>query len=347
MRKLSSTINVDNSDPSNYPDGRIKNNTGTGNGTPVNETVYGDIHQMIAKLMRLNAITENGLPDNETNGFQIIEALRALASKNDFVIPLTVNTGILSVPIKIGFMLENEEVICKAGFNLAAETKIKGTDNTLFTLTINGNFKTNEHVKLIKTSSGVTLVRMADHFSLDSMTGSLNYLKKATEAEENAGEIDTKATTPLTNLLAFILRVNGADSDNYLATDLINGIYPKEHFEIVEDLFKVKNIGYFTGYNTGAGSGISYTVGGNIVSAVSQTVTEDRNSTILCTMANAMDNTNYKVAVTIKSLGDINTDNNCGAFVFKPISTTTFQISNYKLTDDTQNLEIHMEVKQL
>ena len=32
----------------NYPYGRIKDNTGAGDGTPVNEFVYGDIHQFFA-----------------------------------------------------------------------------------------------------------------------------------------------------------------------------------------------------------------------------------------------------------------------------------------------------------
>ena len=64
MRKLNSNPNVDNSDLSNYPDGRIKNDTGAGNGTPVNESVYGDAHQTIAKLMRLYNITGNKIHDN-------------------------------------------------------------------------------------------------------------------------------------------------------------------------------------------------------------------------------------------------------------------------------------------
>lgn len=85
MRALNSNPNVDNSDLSNYPDGRVKDNTGSGNGTGVNERVYGDLHQAIAKLMRLYGIIPSGLPDNEANGFQIVEALKALASKNDYI----------------------------------------------------------------------------------------------------------------------------------------------------------------------------------------------------------------------------------------------------------------------
>ena len=81
MRKLSSNSNVIISDP-NYPNGRVRDNTGTGNGTPVNEGVYGDIHVNKDKLMDLYGIESNGLPDNEANGYQIIEALRFI--ENNF-----------------------------------------------------------------------------------------------------------------------------------------------------------------------------------------------------------------------------------------------------------------------
>ena len=41
MRKLDSNPNVDNSDLINYLHGRIKDNSGVGDGTAVNERVYG------------------------------------------------------------------------------------------------------------------------------------------------------------------------------------------------------------------------------------------------------------------------------------------------------------------
>ena len=86
MRILSSNPNVDNSDLVNFPDGRIKDNDGSGNGTGINERTNGDIHQTISRLMRKYGIVPNGLPDNVTNGYQIVEAIQALASKNDFII---------------------------------------------------------------------------------------------------------------------------------------------------------------------------------------------------------------------------------------------------------------------
>lgn len=60
---------------SDYPHGRIKNNTGSNAGTRVNETSNGDIQQFFPKLMDKAGIIYNDLPDNEYNGNQFFEAL--------------------------------------------------------------------------------------------------------------------------------------------------------------------------------------------------------------------------------------------------------------------------------
>lgn len=67
-----------------YPNGDIKDRSGSTPGTPVNRKVYADIHQFFAKLLRLATITANDTPDNEINGFQYIDALE------DFVRPARV-----------------------------------------------------------------------------------------------------------------------------------------------------------------------------------------------------------------------------------------------------------------
>lgn len=217
MRTLFNQPNVDKSDLIAFPSGRIRNNSSVGDGTGVNEATKGDLHQMLEKLMRLYAIIPNDLPDSEANGFQLIEALRGLASKNDFIYSLSTNGTILNVDIKFSQMLDNEFIVCLAAFNKSTETQIKGIGAGSFTIAYSGNFKTNEYVRVIKTSGGVSIVRLADALSLDAMVADYYYLKKASQAEENVGTIDTKATTPLTNLVAFTKRVIGTDSVNFLA----------------------------------------------------------------------------------------------------------------------------------
>lgn len=78
MRKL---IDVPFTDTptSDYPKGRIRDkNTAVAppvRGTPINEMLYGDIVQFFHRLVTLGGVTENALPDNITNGYQLVEAL--------------------------------------------------------------------------------------------------------------------------------------------------------------------------------------------------------------------------------------------------------------------------------
>lgn len=330
----------------NYPYGRIKDNTGAGDGTPVNEFVYGDIHQFFAKLITLSGIVPNDLPDNEINGYQTIQALKEFASKNNYIQNLSSVSGVLNVSAKLGLMQNDEFLICKSSSDLGSETQIKGTDGNTFTITTIGTFKTNEYVRLIKTASSVVLVRIADSVSLDAMISELFYLKKANQTQENTGTSDLVATTPLTNKTVFARRVNGVDSPTYLATASVNGLYPKEHWIIVNSLIGIKNKGSFSGLDV-AGTTGPIPVTGDITSAVVSTPITG-NSKIVCTMANAMTNTNYIVKMYVQSLSAaINLDDDIGVPVFKPISTTQFEVGINEFTSVGQNLKIHIEVQQL
>lgn len=350
MRILSSNPNVDNSDLANYPDGRIKDNTGSGDGTGVNERVYGDLHSNISKLLRLYGITPNNTPDNETNGYQIIDGLRALSTKNTIVQNLDKDAGKLRVPFKISFLLEGEIMLCKASVNFASETEIKGQDITVFGLTVVNSFTSGDYVQFIKTASGVELRRVADQSNLDVIVGALNYLKAATQTQENTGTANNVATTPLTNLTAFIRRVNGADSATYLATLLQNGIYPKEHFAIVAGLGAnpIRNVGFFSGFDINNGSiGATFTVGGNIVSA---TLTQKPSSAsvVRVVLQNTMTNTDYFVEAFVESQSPSFTDDN-GSYqwIFKPINATTFDICFREPFSQNQNLKIHIKAVKI
>ena len=78
--RLQDKVNVVAPD-ANYPYGRIKDNTGSGDGTPVSVNTYGDFHQFFARIMAEAVLTHNSLPDNGTNGFQFYEALKTIISK--------------------------------------------------------------------------------------------------------------------------------------------------------------------------------------------------------------------------------------------------------------------------
>lgn len=349
MRSLFNRSDTDKSDLVKYPSARIRDNNGSGNGTAVNEATKGDFHQMLEKLMRLYGIAPNELPDNETNGFQLIDALSALASKNDYIYPLTTDGAVLSVDIKISFMKTNEFIVCLSGADKTTETTIKGSDNTTFAVTYSGNYKANEYVRVIKTGSGVSIIRIADWNSLGAMATELLFLKKASQAEENAGTIDTAGTTPLTNKTVFLRRVNGVDSSTYLASASQNGLISIDQFNLLSSIASSlpRNTGWFSGVNIDSGSpGSTYPRSGDIVSATIQTSSGGR-QVIRCVFETPMDNLSFLVDTEIESQGTLANDVEIQREVFRPVSTTSFDIALRETSSVAQSLKIHCKVYQL
>lgn len=156
--------NIDNSNPQNYPNGRIRNNDGSGNGTPVDESVYGDIHEFHAKAMRDSKTPFNGLPDNESNGYQFLDALLSLGGKNDLIKPITkLNNTTVSIPIKIDALKIDESLIFKSNFDSDNQLiSIRGVDNVVKNLVISGAFKIDQKVRLINNQNNINLVGLYD-----------------------------------------------------------------------------------------------------------------------------------------------------------------------------------------
>ncbi len=96
MRILANKTNVV-APGGDYPYGRIKDKSGPSatDGTPVSEDVYGDIHQLLERMIDWAGITANDLPDNDANGFQLFEAL---GNWQDGGTPVAlVNTGTITI----------------------------------------------------------------------------------------------------------------------------------------------------------------------------------------------------------------------------------------------------------
>lgn len=355
-------VNIDNSDPSNYPNGRIKDNTGAGDGTPVNRKIYGDIHEFFAKLMRLAGIAYNGLPDNEGSGYQLVDAAIALAGKNDFVTALNtivlvvggVNTNVMSVPLKLSKLKLNEALICKASFDMTDETLIQGSEPALYTLSVPVAFKNGDYVRFIKTNTGITLVRLADAANLDVLVNELHFLKAATDVQEYAGTLQTVATTPYTAQLAFFRRVCGLDSGMFLASHTRNGLLSAAQWDIINAIpaNPIKNVGWLSGVDPGGGTvGSFYPVNGNITTAQITAVGGAGDFTVIrVTMQNAMTNTSYFVRLMLETSGVSGLyDSACYTPVFKPITTTEFDliIQQNQSVGGVQNLKIHIEAVQI
>ena len=349
-RSKATVSNIDKSDPSNYLEGRVKDNTGAGGGTPVNEFVYGDLHQTFAKLMHLYKMKYNGLPDNETNGYQLIEALIALASKNDFVLPLTSSGGVLSIQFKIGSLKAGESFICKAAVDKGDEVTVKGSlDNVVKAASFTGDFKAGEYVRVINNADDIEFIRLVDVANLEDVNKVLKFLQAATQTEENAGESNEASTTPKSNKAVFSKRVNGDQSVNYLASEAINGLLSKEDKKILNNIgnSRIRNIGAFSGVDVDGSVGSNpFVVHGDILSASVEQRTGNGEITRV-TFKNEMDSQNYKLDITVEAQGNMQLDNKIHPIVWKPISKTQADIFIEETVGAAQNLKIHIDVIQL
>ncbi len=107
--------NVINTIPptTDYPFGRIKDDTGVNDGTPIVEANNGDIQETVTGLMQRAKFTPNNLPDNKTNGYQIMDAIRENGGKFDMIHTMTLSGGELVVDFRLDNVYDKEYIIVK------------------------------------------------------------------------------------------------------------------------------------------------------------------------------------------------------------------------------------------
>jgi len=164
----------------------------------------------------------------------------------------------------------------------------------------------------------VLIIREVDAFNLGTIVEELLYLKAATQTQENTGSTDEAATTPLTNKTVFTKRVNGDDSDDYLANTNRNGLLSAAFWDIINGIgtpaLRNRNnfiLGDIAGVSAGNSLVSNYETDPLVTQAGSG------RSTIDITFDNAMDNMNYRLDFNAESLGNIDSDNDFRGLVFK------------------------------
>lgn len=172
--------NIDKSDLANYPDARIRNNTGSNDGTPISEAVYGDIHETFAKFMRESGLSYNNLPDNVSNGYQLFEAIKRVASKNDFIGSATKqgnDTVYFDAPLNI--FKDKESMIFSVNFDSAdaLNKAICPAPNFSKTLVISGTFKSGQKVRLINEASRIVVSGIYETNDVPNLLQRLTYLE--------------------------------------------------------------------------------------------------------------------------------------------------------------------------
>lgn len=98
MRTLKNLGFPQDGDDSLFPDGQIRNETSTQQGTPVVREIYGDILTNIYKILRDAGLDPNELEDSENNGYQLLKALKIFSNElNDLSQVITVSANSMSV----------------------------------------------------------------------------------------------------------------------------------------------------------------------------------------------------------------------------------------------------------
>ncbi len=348
---LGDQTNIDKSDLAKYPNGQIKDNSGSDDGTPVNRETSSDLWIFFDKLMRLAGIAYNGDYDNEANGYQYVQAAIALASKSDYVLSLTTSGGKLQVPTKLGTLQENEKMLLLAVSDLGAETLIVGSDAVEKTIIITQQWKAGDYLLMVNTAGGVKIIQWLTGDNINVVVAANNFLKAANNAATLAGLITTAAVTPASLLYAVDkFLTDDVESVPFLATDTNNGLLSAEDKIIIDGFVnKVKNVGTFSGVVPGSGTIGSFAPRtGNVVSAQisSSEAGTPGSTTYLVTLANAMSGT-YFVRTSIQSDGTLNLDNDILCPVWRPLTSTTFSWSLQGAVGGGQSLTIFIEVVQV
>ncbi|HSY76193.1 MAG TPA: hypothetical protein VK890_05015 [Bacteroidia bacterium] len=348
--------NIDDSNLAAYPNGQVKDDDGTGDGFPLIRATTSDIFETFDKLMRLAANTFNNEFDNETNGYQFVQSLVALASKSDYILALTTDGTNLGIATKLGILNLNEKLIVQAAADWTTETHIIGSDAVNLTVAITRQYKAGDYLTMIKTSGGVKLVSIVTADNLNTINQELNYLLAASNVDTIGGTIVNKAVTPASLLYAIgQYLTNATYAAPYYATTSLPGLLSAADKTTIANFNPPVNVGWFSGVDPGGGTvGAFYSPSGNVVTAeitfVGANTPPNANggyTNVLVTLANAMANTNYVVRTFLESSGTLFKDNQILTPVFVPLSTTTFTLSLADAVGNTQNLKVHIEVIQL
>lgn len=94
-----------NTDLNKFPDGGIINETPTTQGTPAVEEIIGDILSNVYAILRAVKMEPNGVQDNATTQYQLLEALRLLTNElNDKERILNIEGSVLSLDINLALL---------------------------------------------------------------------------------------------------------------------------------------------------------------------------------------------------------------------------------------------------
>lgn len=113
-----------------YPNGSILDKIqGVQQGTPVNRSVYSDAHQLLQMMLEISEVRSNGSPDNNLQGYQLLEALNQNIYRISNPTPIAQN-----ITTGLGTSLTRKNFAFGGGFFIAAynTSDVAGSGNQLW-----------------------------------------------------------------------------------------------------------------------------------------------------------------------------------------------------------------------
>lgn len=166
-----------NTDYAKFPSGAIKNETETENGTPVSFEVYNDLLVSMYAFILDRGIVINELDDNQTNGYQILEAFKLLTNDlNDKEQVLTLDGTTWSLPIKLSLVPDKYFIYARASENYDSSENytIKGSEVDTFPFESSQGFSTGDTILIVLERAGVRAYNLSQ--VLESGVAKIKYI---------------------------------------------------------------------------------------------------------------------------------------------------------------------------
>ena len=188
MRTLKELGYPQDTNTAEFPDGQIRNKTETVTGTPVAREVYGDILTNIYKVLRNAGIAPNELEDSETNGYQLLNALKVFANQlNDLNQVVTVGANSLGVNFDFDNLPNNYVFIGKLTDNYVKNIiyTFSGTGLNTYSITASENIKSGSKVLIALNQSQIEITSLESVRDYDALLTPFNGLIGFNSTDKN------------------------------------------------------------------------------------------------------------------------------------------------------------------
>lgn len=180
MRTIKNIPNIaKETDLVKFPDSTIVNETSSQEGTPVVREIYGDFVTNFYAFLRDRKITANDIEDNETNGYQIIQALKRNISAVDLELSMDRDVNGWFLNIDFSFIDAKTVLIARTSKGLydpqsgsagsiLSNFTIRGTDGVIFNQFSSTGFNAGDEVAIILNGNNTRIISLSKSDFLSS-----------------------------------------------------------------------------------------------------------------------------------------------------------------------------------